>query len=234
MSARGDGLERTENSGRRPEKLNLGASIQARLKNHAKDRGEDMRYVLARYVVERFLYRLSVSPYANGFVLRGATLFAIWNDTGTALFRPTRDLDMLATGEHSIEEYRTCLTKILGWEVPGDGVAFLPETLRMEERVAGRAYPGLSAVAIATVGTARPRLEIDIAFGEAVWPSPEIVELPSLLDQPRPRLRAYPRETAVAEKAHALVELGRDNTRLKDYFDIVFLAQNHAFDGTTL
>jgi predicted nucleotidyltransferase component of viral defense system len=211
-----------------------GASIQARLKNHARERGEEMPFVLTRYTIERFLYRLSCSPHAERFVLRGATLFALWHLEEKTLYRPTRDLDVLAMGDSSVEAFRGCMLAILETPVPEDGITFLVDTLHLEERTVGRAYPGLSVSVTAMLGTARPRLEIDIAFGEVVSPTPEMAVLPTLLNQPQPQMKVYHRETVIAEKTQALVELGLSNTRLKDFFDLWYLSQVFSFEGAIL
>ena len=113
-------------------------------------------------------------------------------------------------------------------------MTFLPETLHLEARSQGRAYPGFHLELTATLGTARPRLEIDLAVGEAVVPPPVDVELPVLLALPPPRLRAYQKETAAAEKCEALVSLGLPNTRLKDFYDLWHLSRTHPFAGALL
>lgn len=211
---------------------NPGASTLQKLRNHARATGEDTALLLARYVIERFLYRLSLSPHRGRFVLRGATLFSVWLD---APHRPTRDVDFLASGESSAEATRPILEEICAFPVPEDGVTFLAETLRVEERDNdGRAYQGLHVEVTATIGSARPRLEIDVAFGEVVTPAPEEVEVPALLSQPRPRLMAYPRETVIAEKTEAMVSLGLGNTRLKDFFDLWYLSSVFEIDGAQL
>ena len=86
----------------------------------------------------------------------------------------------------------------------------------------------------ALLSTAHLRLEIDIAFGEAMVPPPLEVDLPVLLALPAPRLFAYQRETAIAEKCEALVSLGIPNTRMKDFYDLWYLSRTTAFDGPVL
>jgi predicted nucleotidyltransferase component of viral defense system len=114
---------------------NPAASLQQKLRNVARATGDDVALVLARYVNERFLYRLSVSPYRERFILRGATLFTIWD---AELHRATRDIDLLATGDSSPEALRQILEAICQQSVEEDGVVFQPETLNIEERVEGR------------------------------------------------------------------------------------------------
>jgi hypothetical protein len=210
---------------------NPGASVQAKLKNHRARTGEDMALVLLRYVIERFLYRLSLSPHRDRFVLRGAALFFVWVPGG---HRPTGDLDMLGVGDSAVETLTQQFLEICAVPVEEDGLVFLPETLLVEERTEGRAYQGLYIEIVARLGTALPRLEVDLSFGEAITPGPEEIELPTLLGLPRPRLHAYPQETVIAEKTEALVKLGMGNTRLKDFFDLWYLSSAFAFDGPTL
>ena len=140
----------------------------------------------------------------------------------------------MASGESSADALREILSHICTQAVEGDGVSFLLETLHIEERSEGRVYQGLHIEMTATLGTARPRLESDIAFGEAVTPPPQEVELPVLLGMPAPRLRAYMRETALAEKCEAMVSLGIANTRMKDFYDLWYLSRTFAFNGTLL
>ena len=216
---------------KRPGERNLGASLQQRLRNHVKATGADASLILLRYINERFLYRLSVSPYRTQFVLRGATLFALWNDEP---HRATRDIDLLASGDSSTEALRRILSDVCQQSVAADGVEFRTETIHIEERTEGRIYQGAHIEIGATLGTARPRLEIDIAFGEATIPPPAEAELPSLLGMPAPRLLTYQRETAIAEKCQALVSLGIANTRMKDFYDLWYLSQAFPFDGERL
>ena len=211
---------------------NPSASLQQKLRNHAKATGEDVALVLVRYLNERFLYRLSISPYRDRFVLRGATLFTVWDKEP---HRATRDIDLLATGDNSSSALRQVIEAVCAQPIEAeDGITFLLNTLHIEERAEGRLYSGLHVEMAALLATARLRLEIDIAFGEAVVPPAEEIEVPTLLDKPAPRLRAYQKETAIAEKCQALVSLGMPNTRMKDFYDLWYLSGAYAFDGTRL
>ena len=75
---------------------------------------------------------------------------------------------------------------------------------------------------------------IDIGFGDAIEPGLEEIDLPVLLDFPPPHLRAYARETVIAEKFQAMVALGRANSRMKDYHDIWLMSQTFVFDEDRL
>ncbi len=184
--------------------------------------------MLERYAIERILYRISVSPHAERFVVKGAMLFAVWMDEP---HRPTRDLDLLGTGDDAPAALESMFVEIIGIEVPDDGVLFDFRSLRVETINAEQAYEGVRITLRAELDGARIPVQIDVVFGADVRPSPELVDFPTLLDLPAPKIRAYPREVAIAEKYQAMVDLGIANSRMKDFHDIAHLARGCDFDG---
>ena len=209
----------------------LAQSVQVRLVRHAKEIGVDPNLVLTRYALERFLYRLSRSPYTEQFVLKGALLLLVW--LGETL-RPTRDADLLGFGELSDDALEQIFREVCAIEVEPDAVTFLPDTVDVQPIREEDAYGGRRVALQARLGPARLSVQVDIGIGDAVTPAPQWLEYPSLLDLPRPRLRAYPRETVIAEKLHAMVLLGLRNSRLKDYFDVHALLREGELDATQL
>lgn len=209
----------------------LARSVQVRLARHAKTIGVDPNLVLTRYAVERFLYRLSRTPYAERFVLKGALLLLVW--LGEAL-RPTRDADLLGFGDLSDDSLVQIFKDVCGVQVDADGMVYLRDTVRVEPIRAEDDYGGQRVTLQAQMGAARLGVQVDIGIGDAVTPAPEWLEYPSLLDLPRPRLRAYPRETVIAEKLHAMEYLGLRNSRMKDYFDIYALSREGKTDSARL
>ena len=200
----------------------LAQSVQARLLQHAKAIGVDPNLVLTRYAIERFLYRLSLSPYAERFVLKGGLLMLVW--LGETL-RPTRDVDLLGIGELGDEALGAMFAGICAVPVEADALCFLADTVRVEPIRLEDAYGGQRVTIAATLGAARLRVQVDVGIGDATVPAPILLDYPGLLDLPRPRLRAYAPETVVAEKLHAIVLLGLRNSRMKDYFDLHALAR---------
>lgn len=212
------------------EVRDLAASIRQRLLNLAKSRGEDFQATLTRYGLERFLFRLAASPHREAFLLKGAMLFSVW--TGRP-HRPTWDVDFLGRGEPDVGKLEGIFSEVCRLEVEDDGLRFdaavRGEPIREDQR-----YAGVRLRARARLGNARISLQMDVGFGDAVTPGPIDIEFPTLLDQPAPRLRAYPRETVVAEKVEILVSLGMANSRAKDFYDLVSLAREFEFDGRVL
>lgn len=206
-------------------------SVQVRLARHAREIGADPNLVLTRYAVERFLYRLSKSPHADRFVLKGALLMLVW--LGESL-RPTSDADLLGFGELTEETLGQILKDVAAQPVEADAVEFDADSVRVEPIRAEDDYGGWRATVRARVGAARLTVQVDVGIGDAVTPAPEWLDYPGLLDLPQPRLRAYPRETVIAEKLHAIVLFGTRNSRMKDYFDLYALAREGAVDAATL
>ncbi|TIV61841.1 nucleotidyl transferase AbiEii/AbiGii toxin family protein [Mesorhizobium sp.] len=213
------------------ELRNVGASVRARLLDRAREERSDFQLLLTRYALERLLYRLSVSPEHDRFVLKGAMLFAAWVDDP---FRPTRDLDLLgydhADTATMIDRFRT----ICAIEVPDDGVEFDIERLSAEPIRDDTGYGGIRVRTVATIAGARVPIQVDVGFGDAVTPGPIEIEYPILLDAPPPRLRAYPAETVVAEKFEALVSLGVANSRMKDFYDLWMISRAFGFQRAAL
>uniref|UniRef100_E6VPS6 Nucleotidyl transferase AbiEii/AbiGii toxin family protein n=1 Tax=Rhodopseudomonas palustris (strain DX-1) TaxID=652103 RepID=E6VPS6_RHOPX len=209
---------------------NIGASVRARLLNLSKAKGQSFDLVLTRFALERLLFRLSQSPHADRFVLKGAMLMMSWFDDP---HRGTRDLDLLGFGDPSEAAMLATFRDILAQDAE-DGVVFDPDTLRVDRIREELDYGGLRLRAIASVGGARINLTIDIGFGDALEPGAEVVDYPAMLDLPAPRLRAYARETVIAEKFQAMVALGQANSRMKDFYDIWILSRSFSFDDDRL
>lgn len=210
---------------------NVGASVHARLQHIARERGENASLVLLRFANERLLFRLASSSHAPRFVLKGAALFSIWAGKP---HRATRDLDLLGFGESGEEHIREVFTDILSLEVVDDGVRFDIQTLTTGRIREEQEYKGVRLAFVARVMTARVPLQVDVGFGDVITPEATMLEFPPLLDFPAPWLRAYPRETVIAEKLEAMVKLGMVNTRMKDFYDIAILARDSVFDGEVL
>jgi hypothetical protein len=196
---------------------NLPASIRARLKQHADAEREDFNLTLTRYGLERLLYRLSISPHADRYLLKGALLFSLWYDQP---HRPTRDADLLGFGPADVETAVATFREISQLAV-ADGIRFDSASVSGSIIRKEAGYGGVRLDLRATLDGARIALQVDIGFGDAVTPGPQSIRYPVLLDDlPAPQLRVYPKATVVAEKFHAICLLGMANTRLKDYFDL--------------
>lgn len=209
----------------------IAVSVRARLLNRARETGQDFNLVLTRYVLERLLYRLSISPHADQFILKGALLFDLWFDIP---HRPTRDADFLGFGPAELPHLEGVFQGVCAID-NGDGVVFRPDTVQAAEIRKETNYAGVRVTLLGVIDGARCPIQVDIGFGDAVTPGPEDVQYPVILPEfDAPKLRVYPRYTVVAEKLEALALLGIANSRMKDYFDLWILSRYTDFDGDTL
>lgn len=207
------------------------ASIRQKLFNLSKDRNEDFQFLLTKYGLERFLYRISQSKYRNQFILKGALLFLVWE--GEA-YRQTRDMDLLGFGQNTANNLNSIFQELCLIEVEPDGIEFDSDSITVTEIREEQEYSGQRIKLSGFLGKAKISLQIDVGFGDAVTPEAEESDYPTLLEMPQPRIRIYPPETVVAEKLQAMVELGMQNSRMKDFFDIYTISQQFNFKGDIL
>ena len=208
----------------------LAESIRQRLLNLARERGEDFDYVLRQYVIQRLLFRLSQSKFKEQYLLKGAQLFWVWNE---AFHRPTRDVDLLGFGENDVSGLVKIFQDICSIEVE-DGLRFDSQSIRGIEIKEDATYQGVRVTGTAELARAKIPFQVDVGFGDVVTPDPELIEMPVFLNLPAPSLRAYPVYTVMAEKFQAMVYLGLANSRMKDFYDIWFLASSMELEGRLL
>lgn len=214
------------------EIVNMGHSARTRLTMLAKEHGRDASYLFQRYAFERFYYRLGKSQYADKFILKGAALFAVWMGP---MFRVTQDADLesMLTPDH--EQMRNIFAEIAQMKNErDDGVVYDVSSIEVADIKAQDEYKGLRIKFNAHIEQARIRLQFDIGFGDSVYPRARFTEYPVLIGGEAPCIKIYPEYTVVAEKVSAMILLGMNNSRLKDYFDIWVLTQKFEFDFSVL
>ena len=210
---------------------NIPASVRQRLLNRAKSDRRPFNELLQYYAMERFLYRLSQSAHADRFILKGALMLRIWR---APELRPTVDIDMLGRTSNEEADIVAQIRDILTVDVEADGLAFDPDSIRAERITEDADYEGIRIRVLCALGSARVHMQIDIGFGDVVYPEPEESELSTMLDSPAPRLFCYSRESTIAEKLEAMVKLNVLNSRMKDFYDIWLLSRQFDFDGADL
>lgn len=208
----------------------LGTSVYNRLKKHSQATGRPFQEVLLYYAMERFLARLSQSKDKENLILKGALLLHV---ISPGISRATRDIDFLGRFENDIESVADRLRSICAIALE-DGVRFDEKSLTAARIKEDADYEGVRITFRGHIATARIPMQLDIGFGDAITPAPEKADYPSLLKEDSFQLKMYPQETVVAEKLEAMVKLDMVNSRMKDFFDLWFLAQGFEFDGCTL
>lgn len=211
---------------------NVARSVMARLLNESRATGEAFNPLLARYVGFRLLHRLSVSPFQDRFYVKGAVMFLFWTGSN---HRPTKDIDLLGLTTQDLDEITQTFRNFCLIPCPEDGVVFDVDTVQSELIREEQTYGGVRVTLHGYLGTAKIPLQIDIGFGDAVTPDAQEIELPSILHGvPTARLKGYPAESAIAEKFQSMTVLGLANSRMKDFYDIAYLADTMTFEASTL
>lgn len=152
----------------------------------------------------------------------------------SGLARATSDIDLSVSTKPDINTISKTLKEICLASVEPDGIEFDSDSLETEILTAGGENPGIRSRFWATMDKTKIRMRIDIGFGDPITPEVELVDYPTILPMPAPRLRSYPKETVISEKFHAIVRLGEVNSRMKDFFDIWHMIQEFEFDGSVL
>lgn len=210
---------------------NVAASVHARLLNQARPGGRSFNDLLQLYAMERFLYRLSISKYAGRFVLKGAMLLRVWDQTS---YRTTRDIDLLGRVSNEATVVESIIRDVCEQEVDPDGLIFDPASVQSNAIVEDADYAGVRVAFRGALGNARLSMQLDIGFGDRITPGPLTVEFPVLLAMPAARLQTYPPETVVAEKFQVMLQRAEANSRMKDFHDIWWIADRFDFAGQIL
>lgn len=210
---------------------NVSASVRQRLLNRSKADKRSFNELLQYYAMERFLYRLSRSDHVQHYILKGALMLRAWKSPE---FRPTMDIDMLGKTRNEKENITSQIRDILAVEIEPDGLTFDSNSIQTERITEDGDYEGIRVRFRGALGTARISMQIDIGFGDIVYPGPEKAELPCMLDSPAPSLLCYSRESAIAEKFEAMIKLGQLNSRMKDFYDIWLLSRQFEFELSSL
>ncbi len=207
---------------------NITASVHQRLLNQAKESSRPFGELLQYYAIERFIYRLTKSPHADKFILKGALMFSAWCGPRS---RPTMDIDLLGTIDNRLEVITAAIKDACLMVVEADGISFDAESLEAARITEDAEYKGVRVRVSGNLGNARISIQIDIGFGDIIVPKPCSIAYPTLLDFPAPELKGYTMESTIAEKFQAMVKLGVLNSRMKDFYDIWLLSITFDFKG---
>jgi hypothetical protein len=210
---------------------NIAASVHQRLLNKAKESSRPFNELLQYFAIERFIYRLSKSPHADKFILKGALMFAAWYGLAS---RPTLDIDLLGNIDNSLEVITAAIRDACLVDVEADGISFNAETVEAVRITEDAEYEGVRARVYGSLGKARISIQIDIGFGDVIVPNASTVSYPAILDFPAPIFKGYTMESTIAEKFQAMVKLGVLNSRMKDFYDIWVLSRTFDFKGNVL
>ena len=207
-------------------------SVKSRLKYLAQKEGKSVQDIFTLYVLERTLYRLSTSKYAENFTLKGGILlYGLFSEQYT---RTTTDIDLLGSNiSNDAEKIKDIFQEIFTIEYD-DAIVFDLSTLTVQNITEFKKYHGVNLNIIAYLDRTRIPVNIDIGYGDVIVPAKQKIEYPVILDDAIPMLYCYSAESIIAEKFEAIVSLGKINSRYKDFYDICELAEHYNFEGEIL
>ena len=209
----------------------MAASVLARLKNKAKESGRSYQLCMQLFCQEEFLRRLEKSEYAENIVLKGGLFIYSLTDFDS---RVTVDVDFLLRKiPNTPEQLKEILEKIIEVDTGNDFVTF--EIKDIAPISVAKKYAGIGASIIARIKNTKTPFSIDFGVGDIIVPKQERRKIPTQLsDFDAPIVNTYSIETTVAEKIDAILSLMEFSSRMKDYYDIYYLANKFDFDGMTL
>ena len=207
-------------------------SVKNRLSNISKATSKTMQELLIMYCLERTLYRLSISSYSSKFVLKGGVLlYALFNGNYS---RTTADVDLLAEKiSNDVEEMYRIFQDILSIKT-NDPIIYDLKTLNVTTITEHKKYHGLNVSVLAFLDRTQINLSFDIGFGDVIYPNKVKMDYPVILNDDNPIIYAYSIYSCIAEKFEAIVSLGYDNSRLKDFYDIYLIAKSFDLNGNEL
>ncbi|VDN47131.1 conserved protein of unknown function [Petrocella atlantisensis] len=206
-------------------------SILQKLKNRARVKRLPYQLVLQLFCQEEFLRRLSVSEFKENLILKGGLFLFSYNGFEG---RPTMDIDFLAKNiSDSQVEMKDVIEKIMKQDGDNQYIDFMINAV--ENITEQKAYHGVRIKMVGIIGNTRTPFDIDIGIGDVIVPSINMIEIPTQLDgYRRPVLRSYSLESTIAEKLEAMFSRMETTSRMKDYYDIYYLAIHYEFEGAVL
>ena len=209
----------------------MAASVLARLKNKAAESGRSYQLCLQLFCQEEFLRRLEKSKYAENLVLKGGLFIYSLTDFDS---RVTVDVDFLLRKiPNTPEQLKAILEEIIAVETGNDFVVF--EIKDVAPIAVAKKYAGIGASVVARIKNTKTPFSIDFGVGDVIVPKQEKRKIPTqLTDFDAPTVNTYSVETTIAEKIDAILSLMEFSSRMKDYYDIYYIANKFDFDGMVL
>jgi predicted nucleotidyltransferase component of viral defense system len=206
----------------------MAASVLARLKNESRSRGIRFQQLIMLFAQEEFARRISKSRFKNNLVLKGG--FLLFTISNTA-FRPTVDADYsLEKFSNNLENIKMMVGEILSIKTENNFIEF--EIKGYQEIAEQQKYPGIRVNLIAIIKNTRTHINLDFAVGDKIIPEIQKRKINTILDDfEKVELLSYPLETIISEKLHAIVSRMELTSRMKDFYDINYLANNYSFNA---
>lgn len=209
----------------------IAASVLAKLRNKAKSSGISYQQCLQLFVQEEFLRKLSKSGHDDHLVLKGGLfIYTLTNFES----RATIDADfLLRRFSNSMDDVKKMIEEIIATPTGNEYIQMT--ATGFEEISPQRKYHGISAQIIGQIKNVRVPFNVDIGVGDIIVPHAEQhtvnTQLPGF---ELPVIKTYSLESTIAEKFDAILQRYELTGRMKDFYDIYYLARTFDFDGANL
>jgi len=210
---------------------NIIESVKARLLNIAGMSGVSFDFIILRYMQERLIFRLVNSEFRDKFILKGGLYFILFDKINS---RVTKDIDLLGVYVKNSEKDMQSIFSLISASEFDDGLYFEHNNIKSEVINEQADYEGIRIYIGCSLGKIKKNLQIDIGFGDIVYPGYLNANYPSLLYDDILNLQVYSLESIIAEKFEAMVKLLYINSRMKDFYDIYNISDNHTISGEHL
>lgn len=203
--------------------------LKDKVRNIAKSDSTKAQALIRNFIMERFLERITLSPYKDNFILKGGMLIAAISGFD---MRATMDIDTTVQAlSLSMENARKIVEDIIAIELP-DGVTF--QINKVSEIMEGHAYPGIRIVLAATLDRLKQIIKLDISTGDVITPGAVDFSYKLMFEERSISLWTYNLETLLAEKLETIMSRGTANTRMRDFYDIHIIARDKVIDEAVL
>lgn len=207
-------------------------SLRARINNLSKTKGISPQLALQSFFAERFLARIEQSRYSQNLALKGGTLMSVLYGIEQ---RTTMDIDATVVGIRADEEKIVEIVDVIASTDVGDGILFMRDDSNPSAITKDDEYGGYTTGLIATFGTIRLPMDIDVTFGDVITPHPKLIEVKSILDGARSiHILSYTIETLIAEKLQTILKRGVGTTRPRDFYDLHMIYNRGDYDSRIL
>ena len=192
--------------------------LKDKVSNLSGNDSKKAQTLIRKYMMERFLARISYSKYKNNFILKGGMLVSALVGVES---RATMDIDTTVrmlplTKDNAIE----VIAEIMKIDLDDD---IFYEIKKVEDIMEEHDYSGVRFTISVTLEKLRDTIKIDISTGDEITPSAIEFSYPMMFDDERINIWSYNLETMLAEKLETVIARSTLNTRMRDFYDIHIL-----------
>lgn len=195
--------------------IHTSKQLKDKVRNISRGDNQTAQMLIRSFIMERFLERISISPYRENFILKGGMLVASLVGINA---RATMDIDstVKALPLNEADAVRI-IGEVIGIQIE-DGTSF--EIIKATEIMSDFEYPGIRIVLEARLDRLKQRIKVDLSTDDVITPAALRYSYRLMFEDRDIELMAYTPETILAEKIQTILARGITTTRMRDYYDV--------------